>query len=635
MVPKQSDDMTAVTATRPSPKAQGPWSPSQFPAKSKTTPAGFPTRTPGQRRPGSATKGLSPHGRSQLRASSPNYFDFLSDPDSNPPNSNAGIHTKKNWSPPSGVEQPPTATSPENYPLEHQSRFENFRRESEKNAFSLSSGSLRQFSRDSSTRNPTSNSSVIRYTRGLGSTSGSPASNASNQGQTPAPQAEERMDIDSPDRIPESLADVPRRSLESNNFFGDQRRDSPANDSTLDLSKLRRNHLSHIDERHPRNSLPHNRVDPALQNPVQRSETLPSSLSTDGPTMISPDDVMGIWQQYLPEDILILDLRVYPQFSKSRIADALNLCIPTTLLKRASFNVQKLAETFTKENERAKFDQWPHTKVIIVYDTSSSQLQDAASCVNILKKFTAEKWAGATYILRGGFNAFSKRWPDQIDKRLATEMNGSNMKGLSIDPPASAPIAGGCAMPTSQMAANPFFGTIRQNLDLIDGVGQIPINMPSTLKEKSEHLLPAWLREISNADDEGKIVSDSFLGIEKAEEQRMKKALSVNVSYDNPNPLSPSNVQVAGIEKGLKNRYKNILPFDHTRVKLQGVPSGDCDYVNASHIQAYGSNKRYIASQAPVPATFQVLLLPFLLSISPLLIYRRTSGVSSGNKTPV
>jgi protein-tyrosine phosphatase len=61
---------------------------------------------------------------------------------------------------------------------------------------------------------------------------------------------------------------------------------------------------------------------------------------------------------------------------------------------------------------------------------------------------------------------------------------------------------------------------------------------------------------------------------------------------------------VAGIEKGSKNRYNNIFPYDHTRVRLQNVPRGDCDYINASHVKAEFSNRQYIASQAPIPATF-------------------------------
>ncbi|KAJ3507779.1 hypothetical protein NMY22_g16824 [Coprinellus aureogranulatus] len=57
----------------------------------------------------------------------------------------------------------------------------------------------------------------------------------------------------------------------------------------------------------------------------------------------------------------------------------------------------------------------------------------------------------------------------------------------------------------------------------------------------------------------------------------------------------------AGVEKGAKNRYRHIWPFEHARVKLQ---ARDDDYVNASYVQPLFTNKRYIATQGPLPATF-------------------------------
>ena len=403
--------------------------------------------------------------------------------------------------------------------------------------------------------------------------------------------------------------------FQESNLFDIPRIQSPANDSASDLSKVQETQISHIDERHPRNSLPHNRVE-SLAHTIQRSETLPSSISHDGPVMITPKDFVDILKDHLPQDLLLLDLRVFPQYSKSRISGAINLCIPTTLLKRSSFNVQKLSETFTKETERAMFARWRDAKFIIVYDANSMQLKDATSSVNTLRKFTNEKWRGAALILRGGFSNFANKFPDHVDDRLASEMDGSNTRKLSIEPPGAAPVAGGCMMPNTQTAANPFFGNIRQNMDLIGGVGQMPVKLPASLKDTAVAELPAWLRQAANQDDEGKAVADRFLGIEKAEQHRMQKALSCNVSYGTPNALSPEAVQIAGIEKGSKNRYKDMLPYDHSRVRLQNVPSGDCDYVNASHIKAQWSNKHYIASQAPVPATFNVGILLSLFTAS-------------------
>ena len=77
----------------------------------------------------------------------------------------------------------------------------------------------------------------------------------------------------------------------------------------------------------------------------------------------------------------------------------------------------------------------------------------------------------------------------------------------------------------------------------------------------------------------------------------------------------------------IKNRYANILPFDHTRVKL--LPDEDdeaSDYINANYMpvahhitsghslrvvcnalylcfQGYNSQREFIASQGPLPGT--------------------------------
>ncbi|XP_046473232.1 receptor-type tyrosine-protein phosphatase epsilon-like [Neodiprion pinetum] len=49
-----------------------------------------------------------------------------------------------------------------------------------------------------------------------------------------------------------------------------------------------------------------------------------------------------------------------------------------------------------------------------------------------------------------------------------------------------------------------------------------------------------------------------------------------------------------------KNRYKNLIPYDDTRVVLKKIP-GDpySDYINASYIQGYRNVKKYIATQGP------------------------------------
>ncbi|XP_069731983.1 tyrosine-protein phosphatase non-receptor type 22 [Phaenicophaeus curvirostris] len=53
-----------------------------------------------------------------------------------------------------------------------------------------------------------------------------------------------------------------------------------------------------------------------------------------------------------------------------------------------------------------------------------------------------------------------------------------------------------------------------------------------------------------------------------------------------------------------KNRYKDILPFDHSRVELSLITSdADSDYINANFIKGVYGPKAYIATQGPLPTT--------------------------------
>lgn len=62
---------------------------------------------------------------------------------------------------------------------------------------------------------------------------------------------------------------------------------------------------------------------------------------------------------------------------------------------------------------------------------------------------------------------------------------------------------------------------------------------------------------------------------------------------------------IEGERNCVKNRYKDILPFSHTRVVLNRDPSNlDSDYINANFIRgSSGSPKTYIACQGPLPCT--------------------------------
>lgn len=470
------------------------------------------------------------------------------------------------------------ADSPKHLPLDANPEFEAFRRQTEGGkGFSLGHGSLSHF--------------------------------ASSPGPHGRPKLE-RKPTRTETEIGGSRHPTPSKALPTPSFFDLPRQQSPLTISPSN-PPTQRDTLSHVDERHPRLSLPQNRANPpspqvrAQQKTQSRADTLPSSLE-EGPGLITPSKLHELLKRLPSSQYLLLDLRVSPQYAASRIQGALNLCIPTTLLKRPSFNLQKLQDTFSTDADKERFSEWRKTKYVVVYDSHSTEKKDALSAVNTLKKFANEGWKGTSYILRGGFAQFSKSCPQLIDGQ--SSQNGKSSKislSLGTSQSAAAPVAGGCQMPETENAANPFFSNIRQNTDLLDGVGQLEVKVPEVFSQTTQNMLPPWLSKAAEKGDHGKRVSDKFLRLELAEQSRMTKALSHKVSYGTPT-VDSKKVQIAGIEKGSKNRYNNIWPFEHARVKLQNRSEGVCDYVNASHINPSRSNKRYIASQGPLPTTFEV-----------------------------
>ncbi|KAK3065677.1 hypothetical protein LTR53_018153, partial [Teratosphaeriaceae sp. CCFEE 6253] len=345
----------------------------------------------------------TPHQSQPTKAPSPNYFGFQA------PESGTFLtdtpepqHAKSNWSPPSATVRSTAAASPSAVPVDQNPDFDAFRRHSDGKAFSLS-GLGGNFNLEAPPKPPTTS-------RASGKAPPEKHGMKVQSRDTPAPPQRRLGSLDTLDPASAELMRSPKRVLSPGSAAQEEpvRRGSPAQFHSQDEVERP---LSA-----PRLRLPLDNVGSAPAHAtVQRSETLPgTNPSSSDQDMVAPQRLVTLMQAD-PEDILILDLRVSTHYARSHISSALNLCIPTTLLKRPSFNAQKLAETFKDHEQRTRFENWRNSSYIVVYDAASAQLKDAQICMNMIKKFRGDGYEGALHIVKGGFAEFSESFPQYVE----------------------------------------------------------------------------------------------------------------------------------------------------------------------------------------------------------------------------
>lgn len=349
-----------MLATSTKSTCQSPTSPSPHARSSRslpvTTPHGLPPRTP------TVSQKTTTQSSKIRKPPSPGYFGFAVGDGSDPPDSNPGKHARHNWEHScSNGRGTANAIQFESYPqlqaFPQQTEFPTL----QPTHAGLSASGWSESGNSQSNKRPTDRTQRESFIS---------LRSAVHPGQPAQPASP-------------SGGRTPQGKAGATSFFDVPRRESPA--------ALSPGRVAVEDPRSARLSLPANNLltppEDHGQKQIPRAETLPGSLHADGPSVVPSQEFVSLLNNS-PSKILLLDLRVAPQYSVSRIRGAMNLCIPTTLMKRPSFNTQKLRDTFSSESDRQKFSQWRNCDTIAVYDFNSSSLKEAHNPVNILKKFS-------------------------------------------------------------------------------------------------------------------------------------------------------------------------------------------------------------------------------------------------------
>ncbi|KIM34037.1 hypothetical protein M408DRAFT_325568 [Serendipita vermifera MAFF 305830] len=366
--------------------------------------------------------------------------------------------------------------------------------------------------------------------------------------------------------------------------------------------------------------------------PTQNNQAI-ATPSLTASTALSPERVVSLTNV---RGVLVIDIRPHVQFQTSRIPGAVSLVVPSTLLKRLGFSLEKMAEMIEDPSARNRFERWRSMTKLVIYDVDTSFLADGTNLAGLLRKFQASGYQGELYWVKGGFTAFARNCPSAVDTAAMDKPDGvrqevnnetflraRNLSTHAFQQSSTTLIGQKTprgsehfpAASSASVAANPFYDNIRQNIELSQGVDtRIPLALPAKIIARRNELPFKWLRDIvdQNIEDQaGETLAMQFYRIELGEQRRMQGVMAHHSTESNTTPNVASSSRnddypysiTAGIEMGSKNRYRNIWPFEHARVRLPKSKGGS-DYFNASFVQSLVSSRRYIATQGPLDSTY-------------------------------
>ncbi|KAH3678549.1 hypothetical protein WICMUC_001358 [Wickerhamomyces mucosus] len=305
-------------------------------------------------------------------------------------------------------------------------------------------------------------------------------------------------------------------------------------------------------------------------------------------------------------NLLIIDVRSYLEFNKNHIKGSINFNLPTTLLKRSNFNLTKCLNNISPAEKSKLFEFLEsstvnHSKILIYDDFKIINNEIPLKIYGTINKFIEYDYNGDILILSNGFQSLQNDYPHltqplKDDEEIKSKPKFVNNRSLSLVnlPTLQALNLSNFSLPdknTNDAGCGTFNFKIRHNEEIMDYDNDSRIlddfkQLSSNLSHPSE-ALPIWFQNLLN------LPKQSLLNNFKTLEINEKNYI---------NKLIRSNSLSSGIELGYKNRYKDIFPYEHSRVRLN-----DDLYINANHLNCHQilTNIRldYIATQAPLLST--------------------------------
>ncbi|KAI9278051.1 hypothetical protein BY458DRAFT_503651 [Sporodiniella umbellata] len=334
-------------------------------------------------------------------------------------------------------------------------------------------------------------------------------------------------------------------------------------------------------------------------NEIQRKKNFQptTQFSDQSLDLVSTTDLNQILSTN-PTRLLLIDVRSETHYAKSHILSAIHITIPSILLKRPNYTLDKVTASLKDKESIGQFERWSSAACIVFYDHTSHDSGSASITASLLaKKFKQHRYHGTLAYLQGGFEEFQKAYPSQCKVNPANHNSPSDLltapQPTSVATPAHSPFF--------------FFNNIRQNLELSHGPLQerFAIRVPSerssldkgviqlsaspthppryglggsSIDGHGNFVLPSWLKAMMETSGPRKL-AESYEALERAEQERLGFVMRYHSSHHSTDfPLSIA----SSMEKGTLNRYNNIWPFEYSRVKLNDSQD---DFINANYLQ--------------------------------------------------
>ncbi|KAJ2827752.1 phosphotyrosine-specific ptp2-like protein, partial [Coemansia erecta] len=308
---------------------------------------------------------------------------------------------------------------------------------------------------------------------------------------------------------------------------------------------------------------------------------------------------------------LVIDMRRSVEYLTARVVSAINMTVPTTLVKRRTFVVERLLAMLSLTGEQKQLaDNWKSAAWVVLYGEGAPEdtASEDTSLVLMARKFMSEAPESCkVFVLQDGFKEFGRKHTSLCEfggggrQATAASISSLSLPPSTLMPMMSAPLvasstplampenANGLPMLSRPLVTglkpavevdHPMLRTMRQmpggGFDPSEVVAmRLPHDfssqqrtMPGAAHESQQlQALPSYLRRAADPETGPRLLNSLFRKIDDSENKRLSSMIGSNGMRTKYNDYTIS----AGLELGQKNRYKNVFPFDRNRVRLRST----------------------------------------------------------------